>query len=122
MRSEKEMFDLILDVARRDERIRAVILNGSRANPNAPRDIFQDYDIVYVVTELASFKQDPDWIDCFGERMILQLPDEMLDPPPGDEEGYAYLMQFADGSRIYYRDCGSQQVINSTLPNIGYTM
>ena len=28
-------------------------MNGSRANPNAPRDIFQDYDIVYVVEELS---------------------------------------------------------------------
>lgn len=36
MRSEQEMLDLILDTARQDERIRAVILNGSRANPNAP--------------------------------------------------------------------------------------
>lgn len=100
MRSEKEMFALILDVARADERIRAVILNGSRANPDASRDIFQDYDIVYVVTELASFKQNPDWIDCFGERMIMQLPDDMQDPPPDDPDGYAYLMQFTDDNRI----------------------
>lgn len=94
------MYALILDVARADERIRAAILNGSRANPHAARDIFQDYDIVYVVTELETFKQNPNWIDCFGERMILQLPDDMLDPPPGDEDGYVYLMQFADGNRI----------------------
>ena len=32
MRSEKEMYDLILDIAKRDERIRAVYMNGSRAN------------------------------------------------------------------------------------------
>ncbi|WP_431602538.1 aminoglycoside 6-adenylyltransferase [Ruminiclostridium papyrosolvens] len=34
MRTEQEMFDLILDVAKADERIRAVYMNGSRANPN----------------------------------------------------------------------------------------
>ena len=34
MRSEKEMYDLILGYANADENIRAVILNGSRANPN----------------------------------------------------------------------------------------
>lgn len=33
MRNEKEMFDLILGVATGDERVRAVVLNGSRANP-----------------------------------------------------------------------------------------
>jgi aminoglycoside 6-adenylyltransferase len=32
--------------------------------------------------------------------MILQLPDEMGDPEPSDDESYAYLMQFADGNRI----------------------
>ncbi len=50
------MFDLILDTARADERIRAVILNGSRANPNAPRDPFQDFDIVYLVTDSAALR------------------------------------------------------------------
>ena len=45
MRSEKEMYDLILDIAKRDERIRAVYMNGSRANPNIKKDIFQDYDV-----------------------------------------------------------------------------
>ena len=46
MRSEQEMLDLIVGIAREDKCIRAVIMNGSRANPNAPRDFFQDFDIV----------------------------------------------------------------------------
>jgi len=100
MRSEQEMLELIVNTARNDDRIRAVIMNGSRANPNAPRDFFQDYDIVYVVTDVPSFKQDPNWIKIFGELMILQLPDDMSDPPPLDHYGYAYLMQFSDGNRI----------------------
>lgn len=32
MRTEQEMFDLILNIAKRDERIRAVYMNGSRTN------------------------------------------------------------------------------------------
>jgi len=82
MRTEQEMFDLILQTARDDERIRAVILEGSRADPNAPKDILQDYDIVYIVTELASFVDDPAWVQCFGELLILQMPETMQDPPP----------------------------------------
>ncbi len=62
MRTEKEMFDLVLGVANRDSRIRAVYMNGSRANPNVKKDIFQDYDIVYVVTETESIIRDEDWI------------------------------------------------------------
>lgn len=100
MRSEQEMLELILSTAKHDDRIRAVILNGSRTNPKAPRDIFQDFDVVYLVTEISSFKGDPTWIDRFGHRMILQLPDEMLDPPPAGGHSFAYLIQFADGSRI----------------------
>ncbi len=89
-----------LEVARDDERIRVVIMNGSRANPAAPMDIFQDFDIVYLVADVAPFRRNLPWIERFGELMILQLPDEMQDPPPGDDSSFAYLMQFADGNRI----------------------
>ena len=51
MRSEQEMYELIIGTARADERIRAVYMNGSRTDKNAPKDIFQDYDIVYAVRE-----------------------------------------------------------------------
>jgi aminoglycoside 6-adenylyltransferase len=102
MRTETEMLDLILNTARNDERVRAVIMNGSRLNPIAPKDCFRDYDIVYIVTEKETFLADPGWIKIFGDLMILQLPDEMSDPPPNpeDKDSYAYLMQFADGNRI----------------------
>ena len=100
MRSEQEMINIILITARDDERIRAVILNGSRANPNAAPDIFQDFDIIYLVTELAPFINNTKWIERFGELMILQMPDLMEDPPPLAEERFTYLMQFTDGNRI----------------------
>jgi len=100
MHSEQEMFDLILETARNDEHIRAVIMNGSRANPNAPHDRFQDFDIVYIVTDVAPFKYNLEWIKRFGEMMILQMPDDMADPPSDNADGFTYLMQFADGNRI----------------------
>jgi aminoglycoside 6-adenylyltransferase len=100
MRSEREMLDLIINTARNDKRVRAVVMNGSRLNPNAPKDFFQDYDVIYVVTEKESFLSDPGWIKVFGELMILQLPDDMSDPPPEGKDSYGYLMQFADGNRI----------------------
>jgi aminoglycoside 6-adenylyltransferase len=100
MRSEQEMLALILTTAREDDRIRAVVMNGSRANPDAPRDFFQDFDIVYLVTDPAPFTRNLEWIKRFGEMMILQLPDDMQDPPPDPESDYGYLMQFADGNRI----------------------
>ena len=76
MRTEQEMFNLILSVAENDERIRAVVMNGSRTNPNVVKDIFQDYDIVYVVNETKPFRENKKWIDQFGERLYMQYPDE----------------------------------------------
>lgn len=100
MRSEKEMFDLILRIAKEDERIRAVYMNGSRTNHRVPKDIFQDYDIVYVVTDTEPFIQNKRWIDRFGERLFMQYPDESPDWPSDKENFYGWLMQFADGNRI----------------------
>ena len=42
MRSEREMYELILGYAEQDPRVRGVILNGSRADPNRLLDSFRD--------------------------------------------------------------------------------
>ena len=103
MRTEREMMALVLGFAERDERVRAVAMNGSRTNPRAPKDPFQDYDIVYLVTELDSFIRDPQWIDRFGERTILQTPEDERLRWPGPVRRYTYLMLFEDGNRIDLR-------------------
>lgn len=91
MRYEKEMFDLILSVANIDNRIRAVYMNGSRANSNVRKDIFQDYDIVYVVTETESFLRDDGWTKVFGELIIAQEPDN-LDKMKGRDVDFLSLL------------------------------
>ncbi|MGE7633998.1 aminoglycoside 6-adenylyltransferase [Bacillus paramycoides] len=100
MRTEKEMLDLIINTAKEDERIRAVIMNGSRVNPNVKKDCFQDYDIIYVVKEIQSFTCDHSWIKRFGEIMIVQMPEEMSLVPADEDGKFPYLMQFTDGNRI----------------------
>ncbi|ASK63867.1 aminoglycoside adenylyltransferase [Virgibacillus phasianinus] len=100
MRSEKEMMDLVLKVAKEDNRVRAVGMNGSRTNSNAPKDSFRDYDIVYLVTDMRSFIDDPNWINVFGERLIMQTPENMSMFPPELGGRFSYLMLFTDGNRI----------------------
>lgn len=100
MRKENEIFQLLLETAKSDERIRGMYLNGSRTNPNAEIDIFQDYDVVYVVNETKSFIEDKAWIDRFGERLFMQYPDENEDYPSDKDNSYGWLIQFADGNRI----------------------
>jgi len=99
-RDENTMLELILEIAQQDERVRAVIMNGSRASPSAKKDIFQDYDIVYIVTDVESYVNDPQWIDRFGERLIMQTPDEMDGKWPKSKDEFAYLIQFKDWNRI----------------------
>ena len=62
MRSEKEMFDLLISTAREDENILAAYLEGSRTVPGVPKDIFQDYDLVYVVKEILSVLSTNIWM------------------------------------------------------------
>ncbi len=103
MRSQQEMFDLILSVAKSDERVLAVYMNGSRTNPNAPKDIYQDYDIVFVVTEIQSFLADKGWIRVFGNPLMVQEPD-LNDVAWGGVHDfslhYAWLILLDDGNRI----------------------
>ena len=105
MRTEETMLRLIVGTAQADERIRAAYLEGSRANPAAPRDLFQDYDVVYIVTQTHPFIEDRAWIDRFGERLAMQLPEEnpLLPSEPG--ACYGWLMQLADGVRLDLHVC-----------------
>lgn len=103
MRNQQQMMDLILNFAEQDERVRVVAMNGSRVNSNVSTDIFQDYDIVYIVTDVPSFVEDCNWTDYFGEKIIMQMPDATGDSLENNDGRYAYLMLFADGNRIDLR-------------------
>lgn len=106
MRSEQEMMERILAVAREDDRVLAAYLKGSRANPAAPKDRYQDFDVMYVVTETAGFLSDTTWLNQFGSIMLRQEQDD--DFGYGDrfgtrgrsQESYSWLLIFDDGNRI----------------------
>ena len=99
MRSEAEIKALLLDIARKDDRIRAVLLNGSRANPTISKDEYQDFDVVYIVRALEDFTRNHQWINVFGDTIIIQLPDEMVIGEISSDS-FGYLMLFSDGNRI----------------------
>lgn len=106
MRTEEEMFDIIIRTANLDDRVLAAYLKGSRTNPNVPKDIYQDFDIMYVVKETESFRKDLSWLDVFGKVILKQEQDD--DFGYGDrfgirshyEETYSWLLLFEDGNRI----------------------
>lgn len=111
MRTEQEMFNLILSIAKNDNRIRAVYMNGSRTNPNAIKDIFQDYDIVYVVDETKSFREQKYWINQFGERLYMQYPEENSYYKHDVDNCYGWLIQFSDGNRLDLHVCTLSHVL-----------
>ena len=91
MRTDQEMLELILETAKKLQ-VDAVALSGSRTDTKAPKDEFQDYDLVYVVDNLDNLTRDISWLDQFGKRIIEQevnLGHRRL-----------YLMLFEDGNRI----------------------
>lgn len=103
MRDEQTMMELIRSVAEADERIRAVYMNGSRANPCADKDILRDYDIVFVVTDTSLFYQDESFVRKFGDILYMQKPDEMdkmRGMPVCFDESYGWLVIYKDGNRM----------------------
>jgi len=100
MRTESEILELVLNFARSRDDVRVVVINGSRVNPNARKDPFQDYDIACYVLDVAPYRGDRHIPPIFGEILILQTPEDMGDPPPEEIGFYSFLMQFTDGSRI----------------------
>ena len=99
MRTEKEIYDLVLNFAFQDERIRIVTLEGSRNNVNIPKDNLQDYDITFFVIDMGEFLKSDDWLSVFGNRIMMQKPEDMELFPP-EEKGFSYIMLFDDGVKI----------------------
>lgn len=102
MRTDTEMMDLIMKKAEADDRIRAVTMEGSRANKNAVHDQYSDFDITYYVTDVREFTRDKGWINYFGDILIVQYPVDWYSHPYDYEsfDTFVYLIQFTDGNRI----------------------
>lgn len=101
MRTETEMMNLILQIAE-SLKVDAVALSGSRTNDHAPKDEFQDYDVVYLVDNLENLISDLSWLDQFGKRIIEQ--------EVGLGQRRLYLMLFEDGNRIDLTLCSKVHI------------
>lgn len=100
-RSEAKMLRLILETAE-TLRVKAVAMSGSRTDTKAPKDEFQDYDVVYVVDVLDILTSNLAWLDQFGTRIIEQhnvLGNRRI-----------YLMLFEDGNRIDLTLCPKEHI------------
>ena len=113
MRTDQEMLELILGTAKKLQ-VDAVALSGSRAEGHAPKDEFQDYDVVYVVDDLDTLTRDLAWLHHFGTRNIEQhniLGNRRL-----------YLMLFEDGNRIDLTLCPKEHIQEWVDSEAGFTV
>ena len=101
MRTETEMLDIILKTAEALQ-VEAVAMSGSRTDTKAPKDEFQDYDVVYVVDDFDNLTSDLSWLDYFGKRIIEQ--------EVGLGQRRLYLMLFEDGNRIDLTLCPKEHI------------
>lgn len=105
MQIESKTMDSILNFAKSDENVRAVLLEGSRANPNGKVDEISDYDIAFVTRSNTPYL-NKSWFDAFaskfGKVAISQTPDdsELFDNAHNPKEHYAYLTLFESGLRL----------------------
>ena len=107
------MLNLILQIAKKIQ-VDAVALSGSRTDGQAPKDKFQDYDVVYVVEDLDTLTRDLAWLDQFGTRIIEQhniLGNRRL-----------YLMLFEDGNRIDLTLCPKDHINEWVDSEAGFTV
>jgi len=113
MRTEAEILNLILQTAKTIQ-VKAVAMSGSRTDTTAPKDEFQDYDVVYVVDDLDNLTSDLSWLDQFGKRIIEQ--EVTL--------GYRrlYLMLFEDGNRIDLTLCPQEHMQEWVDSEAGFTV
>lgn len=100
LRTSNEMFQLFSQIVNEDERIRLSVLEGSRTNSNIPKDIYQDYDITFFVTEKDSFLKSDEWLAIFGQVVFMQKPEDMTLFPSEFPKMYSYLMYLEDGVKI----------------------
>ena len=112
-RNQEQMLRLISQTAKSIQ-VEAVAMSGSRTNPKAPKDEFQDYDVVYVVDDLDNLTSDLSWLDQFGTRIIEQhnvLGNRRL-----------YLMLFEDGNRIDLTLCPTEYIQEWVDSEADYTV
>lgn len=112
MRDTTTVMGLILDIAKNDNRIRAVFQTGSRVNPLVNRDIMQDYDIIYCVQDVEAFKTDESFLEAMGEPILVHKPDAMKTLGRTASETFLYSCLYEDGVKVDFKFYPVEKITN----------
>ncbi len=111
MRDIQTTLEQLIAFAKADENIRALVLQGSFVNPNAPIDEFSDLDPLFFVRDLAPFINNTHWKFQFGDPISFYDDDGAI---VGDFKWYTRLTLYRDGFKI---DFGFQTIQSAHLAN-----
>ena len=103
MRTESEIVSNVLEVARADENVRAVI----RTNLLPQREYLYSYQFYFIVNDVSEYEDDTVFATCFGERILLFRGDKNY--PEMFQNTKAHLMVYRDGITVVINtmDCAT---------------
>jgi len=99
------ILDKILEWAKDNDNIVAVIITGSHSRNDYKVDEFSDYDVELIANDIESLTDSNDWIYNFGRVVIIEAFDEGQDYP-------TRLAIFSDGIKVDFTLASKQRVLN----------
>lgn len=74
-----------------------MLLTSSRSIPQAPTDLFSDYDIILALRDVQSFYGDRTWLEAFGPILVFYRDPLIFDRGLARS---AYVTQYENGLKI----------------------
>lgn len=97
-----DVFHRLIQWGEGTDLIRAMLLTSTRAQPHAALDVFSDYDVVLVVTDIHPFFVDRAWLEEFGQVLVAYWDGIELESEYGIEQT-GNVVQYANGLKIDFR-------------------
>ena len=94
---EDETIERLIQWVEQQPMVRAMLLTSSRAIPNAPVDVFSDYDVILAVLDVHPFYADRAWLEAFGPVLVVYR--DPLESSGGFLKS-AYVTQYENGLKI----------------------
>lgn len=94
------MMPLFDKIAHEEDRIRVSVLEGLQTNKQIPKDYYQEDDLCFFVTDIASFIHSDDWLKQFSHIIFRQKPENMTLFPGKLQHDFRYLMSFKNGMKV----------------------
>jgi aminoglycoside 6-adenylyltransferase len=89
----------IIEWAKSQDAIRAVLLTSTRAFPGAHVDALSDHDVILIVLDIQPFVEDRTWLNDFGDVLVAYWDPVFPDPEFGIDRT-ANVTQYASGLKI----------------------